>query len=88
MSIVRSGLATNELFQLASIRVIKPRLGLFGMSVRPENLANRVWKLLLRPQRRVVYIPRLTAIASWMQTHAEWLAAWLGDRLFPIRIAK
>ncbi len=83
VSLVRSGVSTAELLKLAPLRSL-----LRGRSrrveVRPEELAHRVWWLVVRP-RPVVYVPQLMMLFSWMERYAGWALDLLRRRLFLAR---
>jgi NADP-dependent 3-hydroxy acid dehydrogenase YdfG len=84
VSLVKAGISTTELFRLAPLRNLLGRRSTHGLEVRPEVLANRIWSLVIRPQR-IIYVPGLMALFSWMEKYAGWLVELIRDRLLPAR---
>lgn len=84
VSLLKAGISTTELFRLAPIRSLLGRRPMKGIEVRPEELANRLWSLVIRPQR-VIYVPALMALFSWLERYAGWLMERIRERLVPAR---
>jgi nucleoside-diphosphate-sugar epimerase/short-subunit dehydrogenase involved in D-alanine esterification of teichoic acids len=84
VSLVKAGISTTELFRLAPLRTLLGRRSTHGLEVRPEALANRIWSLIIRPQR-IIYVPGLMAVFSWMEKYAGWLVELIRDRMLPAR---
>jgi NADP-dependent 3-hydroxy acid dehydrogenase YdfG len=84
VSRVKAGIPTTELFRLAPLRTLLGGRSTHGLEVRPEVLANRIWSLVIRPQR-IIYVPGLMALFSWMEKHAGWLVELIRDRLLAPR---
>jgi NADP-dependent 3-hydroxy acid dehydrogenase YdfG len=86
VSLVRAGIATTDLLRISRIlRVFSRRNRSYGIELRPEVLANRIWVLLIRPEP-VIYIPRFVRIFTWMETYAGWLVELVRNRLSPVRV--
>ena len=85
VSLVKSGIATTELFKIASFRSYSPARGMYGPGVKPEILANRVWALIVKPQR-IIYVPHFMAVVSWMEQYAGRLVDFLRERILPARL--
>jgi UDP-glucose 4-epimerase len=86
VSLVRAGIATTDLLKISRLlRVFSRRNRSYGVEVRPEILANRIWLLLIRPEP-VIYIPRFVRIFAWMDTYAGWLVEFIRTRLSPVRV--
>jgi NADP-dependent 3-hydroxy acid dehydrogenase YdfG len=85
-SLVKVGISTTELFSirrlLAALRRRVRWSSRLGVEVRPEDLANRIWMLLIQPQP-VVYVPRVMVLVSWMDRYAGWILARIRERLLP-----
>ena len=70
VSLVKAGIATTELLKISRIlRLSARRRHSYGVQLRPEVLANRIWMLLIRPLP-VIYVPRLVRIFTWMDNYA------------------
>jgi short-subunit dehydrogenase len=82
VSLVKTGISTTELFRIRRLLSIVSRQRRYGVEVRPESLANRVWVLLIRPQP-VVYVPYLMAFFSWLESYAGWVLELVRQRLLP-----
>jgi NADP-dependent 3-hydroxy acid dehydrogenase YdfG len=86
VSLVRAGIATTELLRISRLlRIFSRRNRSYGIELRPEALANRIWLLLIRPEP-VIYIPRFVRIFAWMDTYAGWLVELIRRRLSPVRV--
>lgn len=86
VSLVRAGIATTDLLKISRLlRVFTRRNRSYGVELRPEVLANRIWLLLIRPEP-VIYIPRFVRIFAWMDTYAGWLVEFIRTRLSPVRV--
>ncbi|MBN1835681.1 MAG: SDR family NAD(P)-dependent oxidoreductase [Spirochaetales bacterium] len=81
VSVVKAGISTTELFRIRRLLSVVVRRR-YGVEVRPEALAIRIWGLLIRPQP-VVYIPQLMALFSWIESHAGWIVELIRKRLAP-----
>jgi UDP-glucose 4-epimerase len=86
VSLVKVGISTTELFWirrlLAVVRSRPFRRNRYGVELRPEDLANRIWTLLIQPQS-VVYVPRVMAVFSWLDSYAGWLITLIREHLLP-----
>jgi len=82
VSLVKVGISTTELFRIRRLLSIVTRQRRYGVEVRPEALANRVWTLLIRPQQ-VAYVPQLMAVFSWIESYAGWIVDLIRERLEP-----
>jgi len=86
VSLVRAGIATTDLLKISRLlRIFSRRNRSYGIELRPEVLANRIWLLLIRPEP-VIYIPRFVRIFAWMDTYAGWLVELIRRRLSPVRV--
>jgi NADP-dependent 3-hydroxy acid dehydrogenase YdfG len=86
VSLVKSGIATTDLLKISRVlAVFSRRDRTYGVEVRPEVLANRIWLLLVRPEP-VIYIPRFVRLFAWMETYAGWLVEFIRTRLSPVRV--
>jgi len=86
VSLVKAGIATTDLLKLSRVlAVFNRRRRTYGVEVRPEVLANRIWLLLVRPEP-VIYIPRFMRLFAWMETYAGWLVEFIRTRLSPVRV--
>ena len=86
VSLVRAGIATTDLLKISRLlRIFSRRDRSYGIELRPEVLANRIWLLLIRPEP-VIYIPRFVRVFSWLDTYAGWLVDFIRMRLSPVRV--
>jgi short-subunit dehydrogenase len=86
VSLVRAGIATTDLLKISRLlRVFSRTNRSYGIELRPEVLANRIWLLLIRPEP-VIYIPRLVRVFAWMDAYAGWLVEFIRTRLSPMRV--
>jgi short-subunit dehydrogenase len=86
VSLVKTGIATTDLLKISRfLAVFGRRDRTYGVEVRPEVLANRIWLLLVRPES-VIYIPRIVRLFAWMETSAGWLLELIRTRLSPVRV--
>jgi NADP-dependent 3-hydroxy acid dehydrogenase YdfG len=86
VSLVKAGIATTDLLKISRLlRVFNRRNRSYGVELRPEVLANRIWLLLIRPEP-VIYIPRFVRIFAWLDTYAGWLVEFIRTRLSPMRV--
>jgi UDP-glucose 4-epimerase len=86
VSLVEAGIATTDLLKISRLlRLFGRRNRSYGVEVRPEILANRIWLLLVRPEP-VIYIPRFVRIFAWLDIYAGWLVELIRTRLSPVRV--
>ncbi|UCF98087.1 MAG: SDR family NAD(P)-dependent oxidoreductase [Spirochaetaceae bacterium] len=86
VSLVRAGIATTDLLKISRLlRVFSRRDRSYGIEVRPEVLANRIWLLLVRPEP-VIYIPSFLRLFAWMDSYTGWLVEFIRTRLSPVRV--
>jgi short-subunit dehydrogenase len=86
VSLVKAGIATTDLLTFSRIlRFFSRRRRGYGLEVRPEILANRIWLLLIRPEP-VIYIPGFLRLFAWIDTYAGWLVEFIRGRLSPVRV--
>ena len=86
VSLVKAGIATTDLLKISRLfAVFNRRNRGYGVKVRPEILANRIWLLLVRPEP-VIYIPNFVRLFAWMDTYAGWLLEFIRTRLSPVRV--
>ena len=86
VGLVKVGIPTTDLLRIRRLLALVNRRPSsrhrYGVEVRPETLAERVWILLIRPQR-VVYVPQLMALFSWLESYAGWIVELIRQRLGP-----
>jgi UDP-glucose 4-epimerase len=92
ISLVKPGAVATEFFKKASAQLAAMRMPGREVNVKPETVANRVWKLLKRPAR-VAYVPRLLSLVAWVEPFFGWLIDRLGPlllrrqrKLAPVRV--
>jgi short-subunit dehydrogenase len=86
VSLVRAGIATTDLLKISRLlRIFSRRKRSYGIELRPDVLANRIWLLLIRPEP-VIYIPRFVRIFSWLDNYAGWLVEFIRTRLSLVRV--
>ena len=92
ISLVKPGAVATEFFKKASAQVAALRMPGGDLNVKPETVADRVWKLLKRPAR-VAYVPRLLSLVAWVEPFFGWLIDRLGPlllkrqrKLAPVRV--
>jgi len=86
VSLVKAGIATTDLLKISRLLAVFNRHHRsYGVEVRPEVLANRIWLLLVRPET-VIYIPRFVRLFAWMETYAGWLVEFIRTRLSPVQV--
>lgn len=83
ISVVRAGPVQTEFCQTAAARQGGLHLPTERMGVSSKIVAERVWKLLLRP-RRVIYVPNHLFLTPWLETYFGWLI----DRLGPLLLKR
>ncbi|MBN1977693.1 MAG: SDR family NAD(P)-dependent oxidoreductase [Anaerolineae bacterium] len=92
ISLVKPGAVATEFFKKASAQLAALRMPGGELNVKPETVADRVWKLLKRPAR-VAYVPRLLSLVAWVEPFFGWLIDRLGPlllrrqrKLAPVRV--
>jgi short-subunit dehydrogenase len=80
-SVIRPGPVATEFFEAASAKPAGSRVPAEGLAIRPERVAEAIWRVLVRP-RRAVYVPATLAVVPWI----EALLGWLMDRLGPLHL--
>lgn len=83
ISVVRAGSVRTEFYESALLRENGMHAPTEKMGVTSEQVAKRIWSLLLRP-RRVVYFPEWLRVVPW----AELNFGWIIDRLGPLLLKK
>jgi UDP-glucose 4-epimerase len=79
ISVVRSGAVATGLYDKIAAKFGRLRTLAQRLSVRPEQVADRVWGLLRRPHR-VAHVPGLLRLVPWIELSFGWLI----DRLGPL----
>ncbi|MBM3151952.1 MAG: SDR family NAD(P)-dependent oxidoreductase [Chloroflexi bacterium] len=79
VSVVRAGPVRTEFCEQALNREGGGHVPTENVGVTSEVVAEKVWRLLLRP-RKVVYVPSILRLAPWV----EMTFGWLVDRLGPL----
>jgi UDP-glucose 4-epimerase len=86
VSLVRAGIATTDLLKISRfLRMFSRDNRSYGIELRPEVLANRIWLLLIRPEP-VIYIPSFMRVFAWMEIYAGWSVQFIRTHLSPVRI--
>jgi short-subunit dehydrogenase len=80
-SVIRPGPVATEFFDSAASKPAGSRVPAEGWAIRPERVAEAIWRVLIRP-RRVVYVPATLAIVPWIEASLGWLM----DRLGPLHL--
>jgi hypothetical protein len=83
VSVVRPGAVNTPLFELPHAVASGHEMPVKHFGVRPERVADRVWRLLRRPAR-VAYVPRILSFMPWI----EPMFGWLIDRLGPLLLKR
>lgn len=83
VSVVRAGPVASEFYQTAKTRPGGRPVPAERFAVSSESVAHSIWGLLQRP-RKVIYVPGILSISSWL----EPLFGWLIDRVGPILLRK
>jgi short-subunit dehydrogenase len=83
ISVVRAGSVRTEFYESALLRENGMHAPTEKVGVTSDQVAHRIWKLLLRP-RRVVYFPEWLQVVPW----AELAFGWIIDRLGPLLLKK
>jgi short-subunit dehydrogenase len=83
LSVVRAGSVATEFQQVARARQGGGTVPAEGLAVRPEQVANVVWRLVSRPTRQV-FVPWYVRFATWL----EPLFGRLIDRLGPMLLRR
>lgn len=79
ISCVKPGAVATEMYRTAEKLPGARALPAEGLAVKVEKVANRIWRLLNRPRRRV-FVPRFLWIVPWV----EMLFGWFIDLLGPV----
>lgn len=79
VTVVRAGAVATDFYEVASDGPASPRIPVGWLAIRPETVADRVWKLVQRPVR-VVYVPRVLCVVPWIELGFGWLM----DRIGPL----
>ena len=82
-SVVRAGPVSTEFFDQAANRQSGLRVPAERFAVKPERVADSIWRLIKRP-RRVIYVPRTLAVVPWV----EMLFGGIVDRLGPLLLRR
>jgi UDP-glucose 4-epimerase len=85
VSLVKTGIPTTELLSISRLLSVFSRRRGYGLQVRPEVLANKIWVLIIKPQA-VIYIPHFIRLFSWLETYAGWLVELMRRRFAPARV--
>ena len=80
VSVLKPGPVETEFYALADRRPAARRMPARKYAVSAEAVAEQVWNLLARP-RRVAYVPRLLAIAPWVELYFGWIMDLVGPQL-------
>ncbi len=83
VSVVRAGPVRTEFGEVALRQENGGHVPTEHIGVTAKHVAERIWKLLLRP-RRVLYVPGWLRVVPW----AELAFGWLIDRLGPLLLKR
>ncbi len=83
VSVVRPGAVLTSFFAKSSALAGALRMPAERLGVRPDVVAERVWRLVRRPAR-VVHIPRLLGLVPWIELSFGWLI----DRIGPLLLRR
>lgn len=79
ISVVKAGPVLTEFCHTAAAKPGGFHLPTEKIGVTPEQVAERIWKLIQQP-RRAIYIPAWLAVTPWIESYFGWLI----DRLGPL----
>ncbi len=80
VSVVRPGPVATEFFDISSDAKTGLRMPAERFSIQPEQVAERIWRLVKRP-RRVAYVPGFFYWIPWVEPTVGWLIDLLGPLL-------
>lgn len=83
VSVVRAGPVSSEFYQTAKTRPGGRPVPAERFAVSSESVAHSIWGLLQRP-RKVIYVPSILSVSSWL----EPLFGWLIDRIGPVLLRR
>ena len=83
VSVVRAGPVKTEFCKVARSKENGGHVPTENTGVTSEQVAQRIWTLMLRP-RRVVYLPEYLRLVPW----AELAFGWIIDRVGPLLLRK
>jgi len=83
ISVMRAGSVKTEFYESALLRENGMHAPTEKVGVTSDQVAARIWGLMLRP-RRVVYFPQWLQVVPW----AELAFGWIIDRLGPLLLKK
>jgi hypothetical protein len=83
VSVVRAGPVKTEFCEIALQQENGMHVPTERVGVTSEQVAQRIWKLMLRP-RRVIYVPGWLRVVPW----AELSFGWVIDRVGPLLLRK
>ena len=83
VSVVRAGPVSSEFYQTAKTRPGGRPVPAERFAVTSESVAHSIWGLLQRP-RKVIYVPGILSLSSWL----EPLFGWLIDRIGPVLLRR
>jgi short-subunit dehydrogenase len=80
VSVVKPGPVTTPFFETVEERSNGRRIPIARFAVTPEKVADRIWGVIKRP-KRITYVPRIMALAPWVELTMGWLMDLLGPLL-------
>ncbi len=83
VSVVRAGAVATDFFDRVAGQFDRLQLPLKRWGIKPEVVAERVWRLLRRPVR-VAYVPGVLRLVPWI----ELTCGWLMDRVGPLLLQR
>jgi short-subunit dehydrogenase len=85
VSVVRTGAVATGFYDIASEGSAGPRIPVEWLAIRPETVADRVWKLIQNPAR-VLYVPRTLRFVPWIELSFGWLMDRIGPLLLRLQL--
>jgi len=79
-SLVKPGPVRTEFFDANAGERSGRRIPAERFAISAEEVAERIWGLVRRPQR-VIYIPRVLTLSQWVEPAVGWLIDFLGPLL-------
>jgi short-subunit dehydrogenase len=80
ISVVRAGAVATPFYETALEKPKGMRIPVERLSIKPELVADRIWKLIQRPTR-IAYVPRWLAFIPWLELCLGWMIDQLGPAM-------
>jgi short-subunit dehydrogenase len=81
ISVVRAGAVATPFYETALEKPKGMRIPVERLTIKPELVADRIWKLIQKPAR-IAYVPRWLGFIPWL----ELCLGWMIDRLGPVML--